>query len=231
MKFIVGKADEIPPGGRKIVRVEGRSIGVFNVDGEFYAIRNRCPHQGAPLCEGKLWGILKSDVPGQFEYSGSKEIIACISHGWEFSLKTGQSWCDPKRLRVRSYEVSVEDPDGIGPETPVAPADYIKNPVVRATMPPPVGSAPPTAASTAQASPNEASAADTSVSTCECQAAEVIANAPATEDPEAPAPGMVKGPYAVETYPVTIEDGYLYLVVDVKDVVMRGSRRSGHATV
>ncbi len=106
MKFVVGRADEIPPGGRKIVRVAGRSIGVFNVDGEFYAIRNRCPHQGAALCEGKLWGVLKSDVPGSFEYDGTKEIIACISHGWEFSLKTGQSWCDPQRLRVRSYQVS-----------------------------------------------------------------------------------------------------------------------------
>ena len=36
--------------------------------------------------------------------------------------------------------------------------------------------------------------------------------------PEAPAPGMVKGPYAVETFPVTVEGGYLYLVVDVVDV-------------
>src|SRR5919107_1421751 len=76
VRFVVGKADEIPPGSRKIVRVAGRSIGVFNVAGEYYAIRNRCPHQGAPLCEGKLWGVLKSDVPGSFEYDGSKEIIA-----------------------------------------------------------------------------------------------------------------------------------------------------------
>ena len=58
MKFVVGKVDEIPPGGRKIVRIAGRSIGVFNVDRGFYAIRNRCPHQGAALCEGKLWGVL-----------------------------------------------------------------------------------------------------------------------------------------------------------------------------
>ena len=45
-------SDEIPPGSRKIVEVDGRSIGVFNVDGEFLALRNRCPHQGGPLCEG-----------------------------------------------------------------------------------------------------------------------------------------------------------------------------------
>ena len=108
MRFVVGSTSEIPPGERKIVTVAGRSIGVFNVDGQFYAIRNRCPHQGAPLCEGKLWGVLKSDVPGSFQYDGTKEIIACISHGWEFSLKTGQSWCDPQRLRVRAYQVNAE---------------------------------------------------------------------------------------------------------------------------
>lgn len=219
MKFVVGKADEIPPGSRKIVRVEGRSIGVFNVDGEYYAIRNRCPHQGAPLCEGKLWGTLKSDVPGQFEYSGKKEIIACISHGWEFSLKTGQSWCDPKRLRVRSYEVSIENPEQLGPDAPVAPVDAVKNPMIKpllAGMGAENGSeAPGAAAPSAQAAPAEGSAEA----------------APVAEDPEAPAPGMVKGPYAVETYPVTVEDGYLYLVVDVTDVAVAGSRRSKHRTV
>ena len=50
--IVVGTVDEIPPGGRKIVEVAGRSIGVFNVGGEFFALRNRCPHQGGPLCEG-----------------------------------------------------------------------------------------------------------------------------------------------------------------------------------
>ena len=113
MRFVVGKAEEIPPGSRKIVRVAGRSIGVFNVAGEYYAIRNRCPHQGAPLCEGKLWGALKSDVPGSFEYNATKDIIACIQHGWEFSVRTGQSWCDPKRLRVRAYQVAVEKPEAV----------------------------------------------------------------------------------------------------------------------
>ena len=108
MKHIVGKADEIPPGSRKILDVDGRSIGVFNVDGEYFALRNRCPHQGGALCEGKLWGILTATVPGDFHYEASKEIVTCPWHGWEFELRTGQSWCDPERLRVRTYDVSVE---------------------------------------------------------------------------------------------------------------------------
>ena len=108
MKYVVASADEIPPGGRKIVDVAGRSIGVFNVDGEYFALRNRCPHQGGALCEGKLWGVLKADTPGAFEYSPTREILTCPWHGWEFHVRTGQSWCEPIRLRVRRYDVSVE---------------------------------------------------------------------------------------------------------------------------
>jgi nitrite reductase/ring-hydroxylating ferredoxin subunit len=108
MKHVVAKADEILPGQRKIVEIEGRSIGVFNVDGEYFALRNRCPHQGGALCEGKLWGVLKADVPGGFNYSPTKEILTCPWHGWEFHVRTGQSWCEPMRLRVRRYDVSVE---------------------------------------------------------------------------------------------------------------------------
>lgn len=199
MRFVVGKADEIEPGSRKIVRVAGRSIGVFNVAGEYYAIRNRCPHQGAPLCEGKLWGALKSDVPGSFEYTETKDIIACIQHGWEFSLKTGQSWCDPKRLRVRAYQVDVQQPEAVGEETPTATLDTVKNPLIKTANPRPTD-----ATSVLGRRVDRTGSAEP--------------EPPAAEDEEAPAPGMVKGPYAVETFPVTVEDGYLYLVVDVVDV-------------
>jgi 3-phenylpropionate/trans-cinnamate dioxygenase ferredoxin subunit len=108
VKYVVGSADEIPPGGRKLVTVAGRSIGVFNVGGEFFALRNRCPHQGGALCEGKLWGVLNADVPGAFQYSPSREILTCPWHGWEFHVRTGHSWCDPQHLRVPRYDVSVE---------------------------------------------------------------------------------------------------------------------------
>jgi nitrite reductase/ring-hydroxylating ferredoxin subunit len=129
-------------------------------------------------------------VPGSFEYSGTKDIIACIQHGWEFSLRTGQSWCDPKRLRVRSHEVQVEEPAKLDTRLPSAPPDVVKNLQIQTANPPRIGTA-------------------------------------ATEDadPEAPAPGMVKGPYAVETYQVAIEEGNLYLVLDVADLSAGGMMR------
>jgi 3-phenylpropionate/trans-cinnamate dioxygenase ferredoxin subunit len=107
VKVVVASAAEIGPGERKIVDVAGRSIGVFNLGGEFFALRNRCPHQGGALCEGRLWGVLRAERPGEFEYEPSREILTCPWHGWEFHVRTGQSWCAPARLAVRSYEVSV----------------------------------------------------------------------------------------------------------------------------
>ncbi len=107
-KYVVAKVDDIPPGQRKIVHINGRSIGLFNIDGEFYAIRNRCPHAGAPLCEGVLSGFVSSEEPGQYNYARRGEIVRCPWHQWEFDIKTGQSWFDPQQTRVRSYDTKVE---------------------------------------------------------------------------------------------------------------------------
>lgn len=110
-KHVVATVDEVPPGDRKIVSVAGRSIGVFNIGGEFFAIRNQCPHEGGPLCDGYLSGLLLSDEPGKYEYSRKGEIIRCPWHSWEFDVKTGQSWFDPKKTRVKSYEAKIEKGD------------------------------------------------------------------------------------------------------------------------
>jgi nitrite reductase/ring-hydroxylating ferredoxin subunit len=107
MKFVVGTVDEIPPGERKIVDIDGRSIGVFNVGGEYFALLNRCPHQGGPLCKGNTHGFLRSAGVGEFHYTRAGEIVRCPWHGWEYDLRTGQSWFDPGKVIVRRYEVSV----------------------------------------------------------------------------------------------------------------------------
>ncbi len=107
-RYVVAEVDEIPPGGRKIVDLDGISVGVFYVNGEYFALLNWCPHQAARLCEGQLWSAVDGSIPGEYRTSRLGEVVACIWHGWEFDLRTGQSWCDPERLRVRAYDVSVE---------------------------------------------------------------------------------------------------------------------------
>ena len=106
--YPVATLNEIPPGSRKIVEIAGRSIGVFNVGGAFYALRNRCPHQGGPLCQGRLGGSVVSRKPGEYVYIREGEILPCPWHGWEFDIKTGQSWFDPAGTRVRTYTVTIE---------------------------------------------------------------------------------------------------------------------------
>src|SRR5262249_5419490 len=118
--YVVATTTEVPPGGRKIVEVAGRSIGIFNVGGEFFALRNRCPHQGGPLCEGGLSGLLEASAPGEGRYRRPGEILRCPWHGWEFDVRTGQSWFDPERTRARHYPVSVEA-GGSG----LAPGPYV----------------------------------------------------------------------------------------------------------
>src|SRR5262249_20133652 len=98
---------EIPPGSRRIVTLEGRSIGVFNVGGEFFALRNACPHQGGPLCQGVLSGFVLPGAPGEDPYVRRGEILRCPWHGWEFDIRTGQSYFDPTQNRVRIYSVEL----------------------------------------------------------------------------------------------------------------------------
>jgi nitrite reductase (NADH) small subunit len=108
-RHVVAHVSEITPGKRKIVTIAGRSIGIFNVNGAFYAVRNSCPHQGGELCLGPTVGLATADKPGEIHYSREGEILRCPWHGWEFDLATGRSVFDPNRTRVKSYPVEVEE--------------------------------------------------------------------------------------------------------------------------
>ena len=97
-KHVVAAVADIPPGTRRLTQVNGRAIVVFNLGGEFFALNNRCPHRGGSLFHGKQTGLVESDGPGNYRYSRPGEIIRCPWHGWEFDVRTGQSWCDPARV-------------------------------------------------------------------------------------------------------------------------------------
>jgi nitrite reductase/ring-hydroxylating ferredoxin subunit len=108
MKHIVCLVSELPVGGRTIVEVSGLSIGVFNVAGRYHALKNSCPHQGAPLCRGSVRGTTLPSAPGEYLWGRDGEILRCPWHGWEFDLTTGRSVFNPHACRVKSYEVTVE---------------------------------------------------------------------------------------------------------------------------
>lgn len=107
---------DLEPGTRIIVEVGGRSIGVFNIDGEFYALKNVCPHQLAPLCEGEITGLVTAEHVGEYNWERDGEIIRCPWHHWAFDIKTGESRFNPHKVKTKSYDVEVK------PGCPSAPS-------------------------------------------------------------------------------------------------------------
>jgi nitrite reductase/ring-hydroxylating ferredoxin subunit len=106
-RYVVGRAADLPPGSRRIVTAGSRSIGVFNIRGRFYALRNRCPHQGAPLCQGRIKGTTLPGRPYEYLYGREDEIIQCPWHGWEFEIATGRTYFNPHKMRAKAFEVTV----------------------------------------------------------------------------------------------------------------------------
>src|ERR1700728_164876 len=92
-RHVIAPVDELPPGTRKFLTIDERPIAVFHIKGEIL---------------GLLIGLAQSSDPGAIEYTRLGEILRCPWHGWEFDIRTGQSYCDPKRFRVKAYPVNVE---------------------------------------------------------------------------------------------------------------------------
>jgi nitrite reductase (NADH) small subunit len=87
----VCRLEELPPGGRKLARIDNLEIALFNLNGTFYAIKNRCPHRGGPLIRGFL------DSGGG---------IKCPMHGWRFNLRDGSS---QRPVQATVYRMKVEN--------------------------------------------------------------------------------------------------------------------------
>lgn len=107
-QLVVCPAGEISPGERRFVEHKGRQIALFNWAGKLYAVRNYCPHQGAPVCMGRVGGTMQPSPPHEWIYSEESPVLTCPWHHYEFELATGSCLTDP-RLRVRTYEVEIDD--------------------------------------------------------------------------------------------------------------------------
>jgi nitrite reductase/ring-hydroxylating ferredoxin subunit len=90
--LVVGRIEDLSPGACiRVALPDGDELAVYNVNGEYYATENSCPHRGAPLTEGELCG----------------HIVECGLHGWQFDVRTGECLTVPER--IRTYRVNVED--------------------------------------------------------------------------------------------------------------------------
>ncbi len=85
---------EIPSNEGRSFDVQGRTVAVFNVNGQFCAIDNTCVHRGGPLGEGSLDG----------------NVVTCPWHGWQYDVTTGVSPVNPA-AKVQKYNCKVEGND------------------------------------------------------------------------------------------------------------------------
>jgi NAD(P)H-dependent nitrite reductase small subunit len=89
----ITEATNIPPREGRAVRVGGREIAVFNLDGRFLTIDNACPHKGGPLCDGMVAGT----------------TVVCPLHGQRFDLETGMPVLAAQPDCLATYPTRVED--------------------------------------------------------------------------------------------------------------------------
>jgi 3-phenylpropionate/trans-cinnamate dioxygenase ferredoxin subunit len=91
----VATRDELPDRGKKVLDIDGRSVALFHVDGNYYAIDDVCTHDGGPLAEGDLIDC----------------EIQCPRHGARFDLKTGRPLCMPAIEPVAVHLVEIRGDD------------------------------------------------------------------------------------------------------------------------
>lgn len=107
--YIVAKVEDVPAGTHLVAEVAGREVGVFNIEGIYYALPNVCLHQSGPLCRGAVSGtvIANAETGWQREWVNDGQIVVCPWHALEFNITTGQCLAFPQR-RLRTYPVRVE---------------------------------------------------------------------------------------------------------------------------
>ncbi len=111
----VGAASSFTDPGRKVFDCEGTEVGVFLLDGAFYAWENRCPHLDGPACQGKIMPLFTEAVNDDLtsrgrEFSGTQTNVVCPWHGFEFDIRTGVHPTDA-RVRLKAVKLRVENGD------------------------------------------------------------------------------------------------------------------------
>jgi 3-phenylpropionate/trans-cinnamate dioxygenase ferredoxin subunit len=104
----LGRIEEFPERSVRVVSTGRGEIGVVRWHGQFFALRNICPHEGAGLCEGTVRPRISAAGVGQLLADEDAPVVTCPWHGWEFDARTGQSVFGDPQCRVRTYPVRTE---------------------------------------------------------------------------------------------------------------------------
>ncbi|MBI3433842.1 MAG: Rieske 2Fe-2S domain-containing protein [Proteobacteria bacterium] len=109
----IGPAADFTDPGRRIVECDGIEVGVFKLDGAFYAYGNICPHMGGPACQGRIIAKVDEDIAPDrtsrgFVFSKTQLNVICPWHGYEFDIRTGRHSGNSK-MRLLPVRVRVSE--------------------------------------------------------------------------------------------------------------------------
>jgi nitrite reductase/ring-hydroxylating ferredoxin subunit len=110
----VAKFEDLADGDHRIFATHGKEVGVFRIGNDLYAWENHCPHEGGPVCQGKIFGQIDENLQPDMtttglKYSGEKNIV-CPWHAYEFNIKTGVHPGDPN-VRLKGVKVANQGGD------------------------------------------------------------------------------------------------------------------------
>jgi len=88
-------AELLPPGAMKVVHAGQVSVGVYNIEGELYALEDRCSHDDGPLAEG--------------DWEPDEGVVVCPRHGARFDIRSGRALTLPAFQPVDTFPVRIED--------------------------------------------------------------------------------------------------------------------------
>ena len=106
--FKIATVGEIEPGQGRTVKVADKQIALFNVDGEYIAVDDRCPHMGAELSSGVV----------------RERTVLCTWHGWQFDLESGQCM-NVEWAKLQRYPLSVQGDEIVLTLEPDAPPEQV----------------------------------------------------------------------------------------------------------
>src|SRR5919201_1489223 len=110
-RVVVCAVGDVPEGGMLAVELDGRKyVVVRDAVGGYHALRDICPHEGAPLSAGSLHRVVVGDRQGDYRLS-EQCVLRCPWHGWEYDVATGQSLVEPDSVRVNRLPLQIQGDD------------------------------------------------------------------------------------------------------------------------
>ena len=112
-EYRAGNVGDFKEGARLLLKCGEAEIGIFLVDGAFYAWHNECAHRGGPVCQGRIMKRVvepvQSDGTVRTLQYGEDTHIVCPWHGYEYDIKTGEH---PGHAALKLHKASITVRDG-----------------------------------------------------------------------------------------------------------------------